>query len=90
MELGWVSFTILALLRSLAEYSRSKDLNTMEEAARAAAISAETSEPGNFLLTAYGVLVVSMSSGLSQQLWSAYGSPTWAKTKPGMLVALRK
>ena len=48
----WVSFTVLALLRSLAEYSRSMALNTKEEAASAAAISAETSEPGNCLLTA--------------------------------------
>lgn len=44
--------TILALLRSLAEYSRSMGPNAMEEAARAAAISAETSEPGNYLLSA--------------------------------------
>jgi hypothetical protein len=52
MKYESISFTIAALLRSLAEYAGLLGLNTMEDAARAAAISADTSEPGNCLLAA--------------------------------------
>jgi hypothetical protein len=49
----------------------------MEAAARAAAVSAATSVPGELELIWYVIRDVSMSSGRSQQLWSVLGSPTW-------------
>jgi len=49
------------------EYVGSLLLKTNEADARAAAVSAATSEPGEFLSTLNTLLGVSMSSGLSQQ-----------------------
>lgn len=49
----------------------------MEEAASAAAVSPATSEAGFGASTVYTVLEVSISSGLSQQLWSLIGFPTY-------------
>lgn len=51
-------------------------LKTIEAAAKAAATSAATSDPGEFDVILYSVLGVSMSSGLSQHWWSAFPSPT--------------
>ncbi|KAI3733648.1 hypothetical protein L6452_13097 [Arctium lappa] len=48
----------------------SEDRNAMDEAAKVAAVSPATSEAGFGASTMYTVRAVSMSSGLSQQLWN--------------------
>lgn len=71
----------MALLTKSFEYVGSDLLKTREAAARAAAVSAATSEPGVFASILNTLLGVSMSSGLSQQAWSFLASPTY-KPKP--------
>ncbi|RDX57815.1 hypothetical protein CR513_62914, partial [Mucuna pruriens] len=71
----------MALLTKTFEYVGSLLLKTKEAAARAAAVSAATSEPGVFASILNTLLGVSMSSGLSQQAWSFLASPT-CKHKP--------
>jgi len=66
----------MALLAKTFEYVGSVLLKTREAAARAAAVSAATSEPGVFASILNTLLGVSMSSGLSQQEWSFLASPT--------------
>ena len=68
--------TWMAAWSNLEEYVGSESLNTNEEEANAAAVSAATSEPGFWAETLYTLRGVSMSSGLSQHLWSMLGSPT--------------
>ena len=69
--------TLIALLIKVLEYMGSLLLKTREAAARAAAVSAATSVPGVFLSILYTFLGVSISSGLSQQAWSFFASPTY-------------
>jgi hypothetical protein len=67
--------TSLALLRSAREYFLSLR-NTMEEAAKAAAVSAAISVPGVFSSISYSVRGAFMFSGRTQHWWSKLGSPT--------------
>lgn len=67
----------MALLRRSLEQDGSDILNTREAEAKAAAVSAATSVPGLLLSILDTVLGVSMSSGLSQQAWSLFASPTY-------------
>jgi hypothetical protein len=53
------------------------ELNTIEAAARAAAVSPATSDPGLVLSIKRRGRASVMVSGLSQQKWSVFGSPTW-------------